>query len=277
MAMRTLAAITLVGTSLVATACMRMGAAQDPDSAATALDSEESTEAEGNVMMANVDGADTGGVAADVTGTTAQLTVAGVVAAISANVQARWNPSGCATVTANGADVAIKYNDCTGPHGLVHVTGELDLVVTITAANQVQVVATANGLQVNQAVLDVDATGTYSVTATEHVLTVMTMGEGTGPRGTNIDHQGNYTLSWDPTDECHTIQGQWSTDFSAGSASASRSNTVDLSRCGDGCPTGNMTHHFLFGATLTVTFDGTNVASWSTSTGASGTVNLSCQ
>ncbi len=276
--MRSLAALTLIGTSLVATACARNnGTSDDPDSPSSAVDSEESTEAEGNMIMANVDGADMGGVTADVSGSgAAALTVAGVEAAITANVQARWGA--CASASSSGANMAIKYTDCTGPHGLVHVTGELDLAITITAANQIQVVATASGLQVNKANLDVNATATYSVTPTEHVLAVSTMGDGTGfLRGTNIDHQGNYTLSWDPTSQCGSIDGTWSTDFSNGSASASRSNDVSLSDCAGGCPTGTLTHHFLLGETLTVTFDGTSVATWATSTGKSGTVNLACQ
>jgi hypothetical protein len=273
-AMRSLPVLAVL--SLVPGCGLRGGSGADPDSPSTAVDSESATEAEGNLMMANVDGADMSNTAFVAGATPAALTVAGVTAAIQANAMARWNPSGCATVTVNGADVTIALADCTGPHGLVHVTGTLDLVVSITAASQVSVVASATGLEVNRADLDVNATAVYSVTPTEHVLTVQSTGTGTGPLGTNIDHEGHYTLSWDPTDQCHTIDGMWSTELSNGSASASRGNDVDLSRCGAACPSGTLTHHFLFGASLTVTFDGTNVATWSTSTGKMGTVNLSC-
>jgi len=41
--------------------------------------------------------------------------------------------------------------------------------------------------------------------------------------------------------------------------------------------TGTVTHHFLAGASLTITFDGTATATWSASNGKSGTVALSCQ
>ena len=115
------------------------------------------------------------------------------------------------------------------------------------------------------------------VSGTSHVLTVSTQGTGTGALGNEIDHQGNYTLSWDPTSDCGSIDGTWNTEITSANASADRSNDVDLSRCGGGCPTGTLTHHFLAGATLTLTFDGTSVATWATSGGKTGTVNLSCQ
>nr|HEX4313700.1 hypothetical protein [Kofleriaceae bacterium] len=257
--------------SLAAAAgCMNRGTGtSDLDSPAAAVDSSDSTEAEGNMMMASVDGADVSGAGA--------LTDTQVAAAISANVSARWNPSGCATVVQTGADVAITYDDCTGPHGLLHVTGELDLVITISSANLVQVAATSTGLKVNGADLDITASATYSVSASAHVLTVQTQGSGVGALGNEIDHQGNYTVSWDPTSECGSIDGMWSTELTTPNASATRSNDVDLQRCAGGCPTGSLVHHFLGGQTLTLTFDGTSVAAWATSGGNSGTVNLACQ
>jgi len=279
--MRNVSTLILLGTSLVATACTNSGntastASTDPDSPAAALDSEQSTEAEGNLMMASVDGANMSGVTPDVSGVTS-LTVAQIVQAISANAAARWNPAGCATVASSGDSVSITYADCSGPHGLVHVTGQLDLTIAITPGSEIQVTAAASGLQVNGATLDINASANYQVSATAHTLTVATDGTGTGPRGADIDHKGNYTVSWDPSTQCGSIDGSWSTDFSNGSASAVRSNDVDLSRCAAGCPTGTVTHDFLGGQTLTVTFNGTNEASWATSGGKSGSIALGCQ
>jgi hypothetical protein len=42
------------------------------------------------------------------------------------------------------------------------------------------------------------------------------------------------------------------------------------------CPTGTLTHKFLGGAALTLTFDGTTTADWALTTGASGTVQITC-
>jgi hypothetical protein len=263
MQMQKLNSLVLLGSSLIAGACMDRGGA-DLDSAAGAVDSSESTQAEGDMMMSSVDGADLSGLTA--------VTAAQVSARVAANVALRWNPSGCATVTRNDAAVSITYKDCTGPRGLVHVTGTLDLAISVSATGAITVHGTSNALQVNRAELVVDATATYAVTGTSHTLQVDTTGSGTGPRGNAIDHEGSYTVTWDPATMCHGIAGHWQTELGA----RERSNDVSLNRCAGGCPTGTITHHFLAGASLTVTFDGTATAAWTASTGASGTTQLSC-
>jgi hypothetical protein len=262
--MRNLTSLILVGSSLVVVGCMKNGS-DTTDTAESAIDSSDSTQAEGNMMMASVDGA-------DMTSLTAP-TGDQVAARIALNAATRWTPSTCLTVTATGANVKLVYNDCTGPRGLVHISGELDLAISISLQGVITVQGTSTDLKVNGADLEVDATGTYAVTGTSHTLTVQTMGSGTGPRGNAIEHDGNYTIAWDTTTQCGSIVGQWSTEIGA----ATRSNNVNVSRCAAGCPTGTVTHHFLAGASVTVTFDGSNVATWSASTGATGSVNLGCQ
>ena len=266
--MRYLASLGFVGMSLVAFGCASKGS-PNIDTAAGAIDSSNSVESEGNVMMALTDGADVAGVVA--------LTSDQAAARIAANVALRWNPSGCATASASGSNVTVTLNDCTGPRGLVHVSGTLSLVVSIDANGSVVVTGHSDDLMVNKADLTFDVTATYSSSGTTHSLAVQTQGQGTGPLGNNIDHNGNYTISWDTSSQCGSIDGTWSTEFSNGVQTATRSNDVSVMRCAGGCPTGTIVHHFLKGQTLTVTFDGTNVASWVTSGGRSGTVNLTCQ
>jgi hypothetical protein len=154
----------------------------------------------------------------------------------------------------------------------VHVTGELDLAVTVSLAGGISVHGTSTGLSVNRATLDIDTDATYAVSGATHTLTVMTNGSGTGPRGNPVEHDGNYTNTWDTASQCGSIAGSWTTEL----GSASRSNTVDLMRCAGSCPSGTVEHKFLGGASLTLTFDGSAIATWSASTGASGTVNLTC-
>lgn len=272
--MRTLSTLVL-GTSLVSllsvTACNKSdsGDAAKEDSAEGAIDSSDSASAEGNLLMAAVDGSATGSANAD-----------SVTASIAANISARYTPSGCATVTPSGTSIKTVYNDCTGPRGLVHVTGEVDLAVSVALNGDIQVHGTSTDLKVNGATLDIDATGTYATSGSGHSLTVETTGTGTGPRGLLVDHEGSYTIKWDAATQCHSIDGEWSTELGL----RDRSNAVSVSRCGGGCPTGSISHTYLGGRTLTVTFDGTATASWSlaaSGAGASvlstGTVALSCQ
>jgi hypothetical protein len=254
----------LLSTSLIA--CMR-GDSDSLDTAASAVDSQESVSDESDLMVSAVDGASATGLA--------PLTGDQVAATIAANISARW-PGGCAVVTQAGADITVKYTDCTGPRGLVHVTGELDLTVTIPALATIAVHGSASGLQVNSATLDFDLDATYTTSGTTSTLAVTANGSGTGPRGNSIDHNGNYTVTWDTASACRTIDGAWSTDLTSAAATAERSNTVNLSRCDSSCPTGSLTHKFLAGASLTITFDGSSTAQWSASTGASGSVPLLC-
>ena len=259
----------VLGSSLLAIACGGGGPAGDgTDPAAASVDSSESTQSEGDLMMASMDGAQPAAALAAPTGET-------VAANIAANIAARW-PGGCAVATATGPNVAITYTNCTGPRGLVEVTGELDLAISVSLAGVLSVHATATDLQVNQATMTFDATGTYTVSGTTKQLVVTSHGSGTGARGNAIDHDGSYTIAWDSATLCHSIEGAWSTELSNGTGAVSRSTTVSLDRCPSMCPTGDLTHKFLGGAELTITFDGTAVASWSVSTGASGTVQLTC-
>ncbi|HEY1553341.1 MAG TPA: hypothetical protein VGF94_00835 [Kofleriaceae bacterium] len=268
--MRHLTSLILLGSSLVAFGCAKQGDSST-DSASDAVDSSDSVESEGNVMMAFTDGADGNSLTA--------LDAATVAATINGNIALRWQckGGGTATSTVTGATITVTLDDCTGPRGLVHVTGEIDLAVSVDATGVITVHGTATDLQVNAATLSFDSTGVYGVMGTTHTLAVQTQGQGTGPRGTEIDHDGNYTLSWDTASQCGSIDGQWSTEFSTGVASATRSNDANISRCTGGCPTGSLVHDFLGGKSLTITFDGSNVAAWMLSTGASGTVNLLCQ
>jgi hypothetical protein len=283
--MRNLLSTVVFSSSLVFTACAATpgndpsnstGTVSADEDAASAVDAADSASAEGDLMMAAVDGSDAGG-----------LLAAAVSAKISANVSARFTPSGCATITPGADALAIKFNDCTGPRGLVHITGELDLTASI-AKGAITVKGASTDLKLNGADLDVDATATYAVTASGPTLTVTTATTGTGPRGNAVDHNGDYTIAWDPATACRSLDGTWSTDRAAGSTS----NTVELSQCGGGCPTGSIARTFVDGKTLTISFDGTATASWSLaaagaaagsagsasgSAAASGTITLDCK
>jgi hypothetical protein len=258
-----------IASSLFAVGCMKANDSDSTDTAASAIDSSDATQSEGNMMMASVDGS-------DMTSLTAP-TREGVAARVAANALIRWTPSSCLTATATGANVTLVYDDCTGPRGLVHVSGELDLTISVSLQGVISVQGSSSDLKVNGADLVVDATGTYAVSGTTHTLAVQTMGSGTGALGNTVDHEGNYTISWDTTTQCGSIDGSWSTEISTPTASAERSNDVNVSRCATGCPTGSITHHFLGGASISITYDGTPTATWSASTGISGTVQLLCQ
>jgi hypothetical protein len=259
--MRSFTSLVLLGSSLTFAACAASTETSNDDSAESAIDSADSASSEGDLMMAITDGSDQ-----------SPLTGASVTAQVAVNLGARFQPPSCVTVAPSATAIKAVFNDCTGVRGLTHVTGELDLVISISLQGAISLHATSSDLKVNGADLAIDATATYSSQGPSHTLTVETSGSGTGPLGRTVEHDGSYTIAWDTSTQCHSITGMWSTELGG----LSRSNEVDVARCGNGCPTGTIVHKFVGNRTLTVTFDGTATARWVGSAGASGTVKLSC-
>lgn len=252
------------GLSLL-TGCLHRGDGADTESAESAVESAESAESEGNMMMAALDGADTAVGLAPATSDQ-------IATRIVTNLYARWAPRACVTATQTGSTIDVVYNDCTGPRGLVHVSGDIRFVVMVSATGEISVHSTSDHIEVNGASFDVDADAVYSGSGTNHSLAVSTQSSGTGPRGLPVEHQGDYTITWDGATQCRSIAGDWSTEL----GTATRSTTANLSRCAAGCPTGTVVRNTRTGQTITVTFDGLGTAAWSSTSGRSGSVTLAC-
>ena len=149
-----------------------------------------------------------------------------------------FQPAGCLTSTVAGNVVTHVFDDCTGPYGLVHLSG----TVTSTwskIAGGVEVVHQTTGFHIDGAVVDhtvtIDYTrlpaGTGVYTKTRHGTS-----SGTTKNGRAITHQADYVTTWDPASRCLTRNG--SSDTTIGGAEFSRTIT-DYVRCGvglGGCP-----------------------------------------
>ena len=245
-------------------ACKQAGDLDSLD-AELAVDSTNVNQAESTMLASAVDGSEAA-TGAGLTGATPQ----GVADWITAHAGSKYSPAGCATVTESGLTVALVLNDCTGPRGLRQVSGEIDLTVSAGAGGAIDIAATATNFQIGQATVSIDSSAVYTVSGTTKSLAVTTQGSGTGPLGNTIQHDGQYTATWDA--DCVSIEGSWSTEVGA----AQRSTTASVMRCADACPTGTVTRDTFRGHTIDVTFDGTAVAKWTTSTGRSGTIDLAC-
>jgi len=245
--------------------CERMDA--DEATADEALDSAEMTQAEGALIAS---GTEDDSASADAT-----FTAAGLTALAVARGAARFQPAGCATVSADGTTLTYTLTECTGRFGLAHVTGTLVATLTDTSAG-VDVSVTSTGLKVNRATLDLTATAVLTDVAGTRKLVVATHGAGVGPRGTSFTRDGSYTATHDPATACLSLDGQWALE---GQGGRGRSTTVTgLQRCDGMCPAagGQIVHTGVRGRTVTVTFDGSAQAEWSSSAGRTGTVELTC-
>ncbi|MBP9085556.1 MAG: hypothetical protein KBG15_05525 [Kofleriaceae bacterium] len=233
----------------------------DQSAAELAVDSSDSGQTEGAVMSSLMEGTEVqAGLAAPTDEDVAQR--------ILDRAKARYLPAPCLTATRTGAAVNLVLNGCTGPRGLRTLTGTINVIGSVTAAGDFQAVATAQGLMVNASVMDINSTAIYAPSA--KTLSVTTAGAGIGPLGNEISRTGAYTVAWTAT--CATVAGAWSTTV----GDAARSTTVQMQRCKDSCPIGSVVHTGRLGRTVTVTFDGTAVASWVSSKGGAGTIDLPC-
>jgi hypothetical protein len=234
----------------------------DAASVSGALDSSDQTANDSAMMLATTSGTESAASSNE--------------AATMAGAQSKtfWQPSTCLTATQQLNIVTYKLNDCTGPYGLVHVTGTVVVTYTKDAAG-IHADAVANGLAVNGATMNLDSQAVYSVNGTAKKLVVTTAGSGTGALGNSITRAGSYTLQWDDASQCGALDGAWSTKIGADTWSTS---IIGYAQCKAHCPSSGTLSHTggISKVTITVTFDGSADAKWSTSRGKSGTIALFC-
>jgi hypothetical protein len=197
-------------------------------------------------------------------------------AGVMAGAQAKtfWQPSTCVTATQTNNVVSYALANCTGPYGLVHVTGTV--VATYTAdSNGIHAAIVTNGLQINGATMSASSSADYTVNGSAKKLVVSTSGSGTGAWGNTISRNGGYTLTWNDASQCGSLDGSWSTMIDSATWSTSISH---YAQCKDHCPSSGVLSHTggISGTTWTVSFDGSAQAKWASSRGRSGTIGLFC-
>jgi hypothetical protein len=260
-------------------AALCAGCAQEQDQAIAeaSVDAVQMAETESGLMSVVLDTRDDG-----MTPQEAAAEAAGMVDDIFA-------PAGCGEAVADGTDVTFTLEGCTARYGLgvagklskAHsrdITGVYDVSFSEAAgASTVAVDIAGNDVHVGDAVIDMDGTGTYSADGEERTLVLETDTTGISPRGYDLARQGSYTRTWDQATECRTLTGTWDTQVGN---RAWETTVSGFSRCADGCPKagGKITFHGkVRDITVTVTFDGSNVASWESSRGGDGEVELDCE
>ncbi|MEW5738550.1 MAG: hypothetical protein AB1938_06460 [Myxococcota bacterium] len=193
--------------------------------------------------------------------------------AAAARVPTRMTPSGCVVATQMGATVTYVLTNCTGPWGLVKVSGTLTVVYSRGMGGAVQAVVTGNGIKANNATFDVNATVNATQAAGVKRAQVTSQSTGTGPRGASLERQGSYTVTWDEASGCLTLDGVWETKV----ALRSWTTTVTaFKKCAGACPAaGGSIVVEAARLTVTLTYDGSSTAAW-TANNRSGTVKLLC-
>ena len=195
----------------------------------------------------------------------------GAAASASLKAMALLQPTSCATAKVTGSTVTYTFNSCTGPYGLVSVTGTMLATYAMVSGGGVTVTMLGLNLKANGDTLNLNATATVSGVLPSRTATVSSMTSATNERGQTIAHSGNYTAAWDGM--CMTLNGAFSTQIGL----LGWSTTItDYKRCLGMCPVSGSVVITSGASSATVTFAGSSTVSFKDGKGNSGTVTLAC-
>jgi hypothetical protein len=125
-------------------------------------------------------------------------------------VRASYLPAGCATVTNDTVlQVAVYvFNGCTGPYGLVNVSGTVKVRYATPALNRLVLDFTANDLHVNKATVDWSAHAEIVAGLRgRRDMTWSAQLSGTTGRGKTLSRRNKRQVSWMVGGECVTVNG----------------------------------------------------------------------
>jgi hypothetical protein len=205
-------------------------------------------------------------------------TIDDIVAAGSLSFGSALQDPQCVTTTVAGAVATHVMRDCTGPYGLLEVSGALTAHYRFSA-DGLTVALESTGLEANGGTLSLSASGVSSAVDDQQRLAVTTSSAFIGPKGSEISRFGAYTASWDATKGCLGLTGTWSSTTSEGIRWSTA--VAAYERCEGRCPEPGGTVTLTGGgggggSEVTLSYDGSDQLRWVTGRGRIGTVTLSC-
>ncbi len=248
-------------------------AGEEPiDTPEATLDAADAIEAEATFLFAIAEGT------VSLPGTDAE-----VLAGIAANVPVRWQPAGCAhVIQPSGTSLMFTFEGCSGPRGLVDVTGTLELQLVGWAERPVFSISSPS-MAANGSTFPMLTDATDEIYLDGEGIDGSFTGMGVGPRGYELEPAaGSYVMSWQRSSGCSTLRARADSDQDPMVGEyADWVTKVDVTRCPGRCPSGTVARRFSNDAELQVDMDGTTVAAW-TSSGdrtdtRSGTFDLPCE
>ncbi len=201
----------------------------------------------------------------------------------AANVAAaQWWPAGCATRAkdpTNSSVVHIYLNDCTGPFGLEHHTGEITVTFSKNADGSLHAQAASSNMTVNGHAVTYSRDADITLSATQRTVKANGAWTRENAKGETVSHTANTTTVLDIASRCRTTNGTAVTRVDERENDA---KITDYKICRkpdglDGCPSGTVTHtHKLSGNVFTAMFDGTATAEITGPKGGMTAVPLVC-
>jgi hypothetical protein len=142
----------------------------------------------------------------------AQGVVAGSGTVVAVNpADGFFQPSGClvADVTASQSSATFTFTDCTGPFGLVHLTGIVDATWTGGGSSPLDVTFNSTNFKVNSAtVTSWTAKATVTPSGNDRTMVWSATLAGTTGAGRAFARTNHKTLTWTVGGTCLTIAGQ---------------------------------------------------------------------
>jgi len=211
-------------------------------------------------------------IAHAIDGMTASTTPEEAANASAANAGAFWT-DGCFSYTIDGASITYTLTDCAGPFELAGLSGSV-MITYREAGSSYGFDIVATDLMLLGTTVSFVVSGDVSTDGRN--VNVTTSGSVLGRRNHMISHTGAYSLQWNGSSQCAGIDsGNWETTVEGNTYTTAVTN---WRRCGTtGCPaSGGSISYSGAGSFITLTYDGTRRATWTSGAGGSGTVTLFC-
>jgi hypothetical protein len=144
-------------------------------------------------------------------------------------------PSGCLQVTSDTAkqSVAYVFSGCTGPLGLVELTGTVNVTWQLSG-DQLTLNYSAQSFQINRATIDSwQATAVITSTGSQRSMTWNAQLSGTTGNGRTFNRTNQKNLQWTVGVECVSATGQSTGDILGADL---QTTITSWQRCADSCP-----------------------------------------
>jgi hypothetical protein len=193
--------------------------------------------------------------------------------------KAFYQPAGCLAVTSDSAakTVTYQFSDCTGPFGMVHITGTVNAGWSAPSTTELDLSFTATSLEVNRATIDWSATAKIAASGSARTMQWDGQFSGTTARGRSFSRQNHKTIAWTTgtSPVCAQANGYSEGDVTGRKL---RTDVTNWKRCKGACPesgdikiTNEATNK-----SIDIKFDGGDQITFTGPNGGQLTVTLAC-
>jgi hypothetical protein len=184
--------------------------------------------------------------------------------------------SGCATASANQNVVTYTLDNCSGPLALISTSGTFTATFTATGNGSIQIALAGTNINADGGVLMLQTSASVTLNASgQRTLSASSQTTGTGPDGNSINHTGTYTLVWPTGAGCGTLNATLS-NVGSGIYAGTTTTITNYVVCRETCPQSGTVKSSFNGGNVTLTYNGSNSASCTSSLGTASFVPLNC-